>query len=235
MTAIITAENLSEKFTIERSPIKIHWDSPYIMANLHTKFYTISLANQTSPLCVKFMSELHQGKIKPPHERKTFPPSLQIFKNNKNGESPLFQALSLVKQYFENEIKQRVNNGEMKQPVKIFTPFQYGNAEGEFQNPLMRLKINCGKTEFGKLVQGKPEKMSVTEGNIHEHITSLSKHDGFVKLSVCEHSSGITLRAELTVDFISKTAERSYPSNDLFTQVYEPAQALPNAKSPWLL
>ena len=213
---VITAKNLSDKFIREKYPIKIHWDKPYIMKDIHTKFYTISLADETSPLYVKFISELHKGKIKPPNERKSYPPSLQIFKNNENDWSPLFMALSLVKKYFENEIKQRVNNGEMKQPVKIFTPFQYGNSEGEFKNPLMQLKINCDKTEFGKLKDGTIKKLDVTNENIHEHIRSFSQHDGIVKLSVCEHSFGITLRAELVVDCITKTVERTPTFEELF-------------------
>ncbi len=90
MTATITSENLRDKFMREKYPIKIHWDKPYIMKAINTTLYTISLADETSPLHVKFRNELHKGKIKPLHERKTFPPSLQIFKNNENDWSPLF-------------------------------------------------------------------------------------------------------------------------------------------------
>ena len=211
-----TAEILSDEFTLDFTPIRINWDTPYVMPGINTKFYTISLAEQNTPLYIKYMSEVHQGRIKPPRERRFFSAALQIFKNTKYGPSSLFTTLEHIKNYFENEIKKRVKNGQMQEPKKIFTPFQYGNDTGKFPTPLVRLKINFAKTQFAKLVLGKPQKINVTNENIHQYITSLSEHDGFVKISVCEHSYGITLKAEVTVDCISKTYKEPY-----FGEIYE--------------
>ena len=203
-----TPGSLNAFFALNQHPIKINWDTPYVMPGINTKIYTVSLAKDNSPLYIKYMSELHQGKIKKPNEIKFFAPALQIFKIRRSGDSELFIALENIIDSFEFDVQDRVERGLMKQPKKIFTPVQYGNEHGKFPVPLARLKIKIGKTEFAKLVSGKPEKIIVTNENIHEHITTFSEHDGILKMSVCEHNYGITLRAEVVVNCISRTLIR---------------------------
>jgi hypothetical protein len=202
-----TPKILNEQYSLNKPPIQINWENPYEIEGINTKIYTVSMIGQNTPLYIKFMSALHHGKIKPPKERKFFTPALQIFEDD---GTELFTVLKKITEHFEFDVKFRVESGLMKKPLKIFTPIQKGNVNDYFKTSVARLKLKIGKTEFAKLVSGKPEKINVTTGNIHEYITSLSEHDGIIKISVCEHNFGITLRAEVVVDCIARSSKIPY-------------------------
>ena len=203
---MITATQLITRFKTENNPIKIHWDNPSILRGTNTKFYTITLADQATPLQVKFTGEVHKGKIKPLNQRNDWPVSLQIFRDRTGIRtySDLFYALSAVKDVFLKEVHDRVSQRLMK-PQNTYTPFQYENKQGKFDNPLMRLRIDFGKTEFGEkdTESKKLVELNVTKENIHKYIHSFSSHSGVVRLSVCEHNMGITLRAVVLIDVIA--------------------------------